>query len=195
MRALLRAAAIAGLLAAPFVAGCGPKGIATGTVPFPAEKPVFVDDAGAPIRNLPDSPEPIRLVLLDFVWCPPCADTWKAIREASKEIPAGSVRVYRVLFDRERLMAAGGIAEVAPLHPVPPPDAGSLPVTTVSALPRPFRDQFRVEQVPVLLLLDRDGHVVKRWTGSFPSLPGAIVSEIKSLEVTPRPTAPPLPET
>ncbi|MBI5419269.1 MAG: thioredoxin family protein [Deltaproteobacteria bacterium] len=192
---MVRAAAIVGLVAAFLFAGCGPKSIATGSVPFPAENPVFVDDTGKAIRGLPESPEPIRLVLLDFVWCPPCAEAWKAIREASREIPAGSVRVYRVLFDRERLLAGGGTAEVAPLRPVPPPDAGSLPVTTVTALPRPFRERFGVEQVPILLLMHRNGQVVKRWTGSFPSLPGAIVSEIKSLEFKPRSSAPPLPET
>jgi hypothetical protein len=183
------AAAIAGCFAAFLCAACGPKSFAVGSVPFPAPKPVFVDDSGRQRPDLPDSPEPYRLVLLDFVWCPPCSDAWKAIREASREIPGGSVRVYRVLFDRERLIDGEGTMEVGPLQPSPRPDAGSLPVTTVVALPRPFRDQFAPGQAPVLLLTDRGGKVLKRWAGVSPSLSGAIASEIKRLS-----SAPPLPE-
>ena len=184
------AAALAGFFAALLCAACGPKSFAVGSVPFPAPKPVLVDASGQPRPGLPESPEPFRLILLDYVWCPPCSDAWKAIREASREIPEGSVRVYRVLFDRERLLGREGTTEVGPLHPSSPPDAGTLPVTTVVALPRPFREQFAPGQAPVLLLTDRGGKVLKRWTGASPSLSDAIVSEIKRLS-----SAPPLPET
>jgi hypothetical protein len=184
------AVALAGFFAALLCAACGPKSFAVGSVPFPAPKPVLVDASGQPRPGLPDSREPFRLILLDYVWCPPCAEVWKAIREASREIPEGSVRVYRVLFDRERLLDREGTTEVGPLQPSPPPDAGTLPVTTVVALLRPFREQFAPGQAPVLLLTGRGGKVLKRWTGASPSLSGAIASEIKRLS-----SAPPLPET
>ena len=172
------AAAFAGLLAALLCAACGTKIFAVGSIPFPAEKPVFVDATGQPQPGLPDSPEPFRLILLDYVWCPPCADAWKAIRDSSGELPEGSVRVYRILFDRERMLAREGTTEVAPLRPPPPPDAGTLPVTTVVALPRPFRERFGQEQAPILLLTDRGGKVLKRWTGASRSLSAAIVAEV-----------------
>jgi hypothetical protein len=183
------AAALAGFFAALLCAACGPKSFAVGSVPFPAPKPVLVDASGQPRPGLPESPEPFRLILLDYVWCPPCSDVWKAIREASREVPEGSVRVYRVLFDRERLLDREGTTEVGPLLPSAPPDAGTLPVTTVVALPRPFREQFAPGQAPVLLLTDRGGKVIKRWTGASPSLSEAVVSEIKRLS-----SVPPLPE-
>ena len=181
--------AFAVFLAAILCAACGSKSFSVGSVPFPAQKPVFVDASGQPQSGLPDSPEPFRLILLDYVWCPPCADAWKSVREASREIPDGSVRVYRVLFDRERLLGSEGTTEVAPLHPPSPPDAGTLPVTAVVALPRAFRERFGPEQAPLLLLTDREGKVFKRWTGASPSLSADIVSEVKRLS-----SGPPLPE-
>jgi hypothetical protein len=171
-------------------AACGTKSFSVGSVPFPAPVPVFVDASGDPRPGLPDSPEPFRIVLLDHVWCPPCADAWKAVREASREIPEGSLHVYRVLFDRERILGREGTVEVAPLRRPSPPDAGTLPVTTVVALPRAFRERFAPEQAPILFLTDREGKVLKRWTGASPSLSADIVSEIKRLS-----SAPPLPGT
>ena len=185
-RALM--AAFAGLLSAFPITGCGPKSFAVGTVPFPAPNPVLVDASGQPRQGLPDSPEPFRIVLLDYAWCPPCDNVWKAIREASREIPEGSVRVYRILFDRERLLDREATTEVAPMNPSAAMDAGTLPVTTVAALAGPFRKQFEPEQAPILLLTDRNGKVLKRWTGAFPSLPAAIVSEVRRVS-----SAPPLP--
>jgi hypothetical protein len=174
-------ATIAGCLAALLFAACGPKSFPPGSVPFPAPKPVFVDASGRPQPGLPDSPEPFRLVLLDFVWCPPCADAWKAMREASRDLPEGSVRVYRVLFDRERLLGGEGITEATPLRGADRPDAGTLPVTTVVPLPRAFRELYGPEQAPLLLLTDREGKVLKRWTGAAANLSAAIVSEIRRL--------------
>ncbi len=57
-------------------AGCGPRFVKEGTVPFPAEAPVFTDSAGRQRADLPPCAEPVRIVLLDFVWCPPGADGW-----------------------------------------------------------------------------------------------------------------------
>jgi hypothetical protein len=91
--------------------------------------------------------------------------------------PPGTVHVYRILFDRERTYSPGGIRESTPLHPAPTPGAtadpikaGLLEVTTVTALSRPFQKEFRVTQVPILLLLNENGRVEKRWTGYSPSL-------------------------
>jgi hypothetical protein len=184
------AAAAAGLLAVIFCAACGAKFFSVGSVPFPAPKPVFVDDRGQPQSGFPESSETFRLIFLDYVWCPPCADAWKAVREASRDIPAGTLRVYRVLFDRERLLGREGTSVVAPLRPASLADAGTLPVTTVLALPGPFRERYGPEQAPLLLLTDRGGKVLKKWTGASPSLSAAIVSEIKRLS-----SSPPLPET
>lgn len=158
-------------------------------MPFPAPKPVIADSSGEPRAGLPDSPEPFRIVFLDYTWCPPCDNVWEAIRDASRRIPEGSVRVYRILFDRERLLDREGTTEVAPLSPAAPADAGTLPVTTVVALPRPFREHFSPERGPVLLLTDRAGKVLKRWIGASPSLSAAIVSEVRRVS-----SAPPLPE-
>jgi hypothetical protein len=173
-------------LAASLVAACSPRSFSVGSVPFPAPKPVFVDNTGQAIAGLPESPEAWRLVLLDFTWCPPCADVWRAIREASRGIPEGSVHVYRVLFDRERLLRREGTVETAPMRPTPPPDAGTFPVTTVVALTDPFRKEYGPELAPILLLTDRGGKVLRRWTGYSPSLSATIVSEIKRLSSVPR---------
>src|SRR4030066_29877 len=79
------------------------------------------------------------------------------------------------------LSAGGGAKRIyvrsAPFPPPPAPGttagkpgAAPLEVTTLWALPGPFRKQFRVTQTPVLFLLDRSGKVTKRWTGYSPSL-------------------------
>jgi hypothetical protein len=178
---------MAGLLAAVLCASCGPKVFAVGTVPFPAAKPVFIDSSSHPRQDLPDSPEPYRLILLDYAWCPPCADVMKAIRDSSKEIPAGSVHMYRILFERERLLHREGTSEAAPLRPPPRADAGSIQATTLIALPGPFRERFWPSQAPVLLLTDRDGKVLRRWIGASTSLSAEIVAEIKRLSSSPPP--------
>ncbi|MBM2827904.1 MAG: hypothetical protein HW408_436 [Actinobacteria bacterium] len=175
------AAAVAGFLAMLLFAACGSKHFSVGSVPFPADKPVFADDRGQPTPGLPDSPEPYRLIVLDYAWCPPCADAWKALREASRDIPPGTVRAYRILFDRERLLGKEGTREIDPIQPATPRDAGTLPVTTVMALPDPFRKRFGPEHAPLLLLTDRRGTVLKKWTGASPSLAASIVAEVRRL--------------
>lgn len=182
-RPLLRAAAAACLVAA----ACGPRSLSVKSAPFPAGKPVFVSAAGAPVRELPPAPEPVRLVLLDFPWCSACTDAWGAVRAASRSVPAGKVRVYRVVFDRERLFEGTKIREVPPLRPTPPPDAGAFPVTTVTAVPRAFLEEYRVEQVPVLLLLDARGRIGKRWSGFSPAMPAEIAAEVNRLLAAPLP--------
>jgi hypothetical protein len=177
-------------MAALAFASCSRNALSVGSVPFPAQKPVFVDASGKPQAGLPESEEPFRLVLLDYAWCPPCADVWKAIKAASSEMPEGSVRVYRILFDRERLLGGDGSSGVPPLRMSRPPDAGTLPVTTVVALPGAFRERFRPAQAPILLLTDREGKVLMRWTGASTSLSADIAAGIRRLS-----SAPPLPET
>ena len=175
------AAAAAGIFALLLFSACGTKHFSVGSVPFPAEKPVFLDDHGQPAPGLPDSSEPYRLIVLDYAWCPPCADAWKALREASRDIPPGTVRAYRILFDRERLLGKEGTSEIEPIQPAPPRDAGTLPVTTVRALPGPFRNRFGPENAPLILLTDRRGTVLKKWTGASSSLVASIVSEVRGL--------------
>jgi len=167
-------------------AGCGAKSISVGSVPFPAEKPVFVDETGNETAILPGPPEPVRLVFLDSPWCPQCREAWQALGAAVGKFPPGSVRVVRILFDRERIYERGGTRETPPLHPAPAPGttagkpgAAPLEVTTLWALPGPFRKQFRVTQTPVLFLLDRSGKVTKRWTGYSPSLADSLAEEVK----------------
>ena len=171
----------AGLFAVILCAACGTKYLSVGSVPFPAPKPVFQDEQGVPRAELPESPETYRLIFLDYVWCPPCADVWRSLKAASREIPPGKLRVYRILFDRERLLGQEGTKEVAPLRPSYAPDAGTLPVTALLALPGPFRERYGPEQAPLLLLTDGEGKVLKKWTGASPSLSEAIVSEIRRL--------------
>ena len=171
--------AAAGL--AVFAAGCGGRRLVAGTVPFPAEKPVFIDGDGRPLRDLPAAPEPLKLVVLDFPWCPPCAEAWKAVQAASGALPPGSLRVYRILFDRERFFARDGVSVVPPLRPAAPPGPASpaFAVTTLIAVPDAFRKEYEVGQAPVILLLSETGKVARRWTGYSPSLSASLVEEIR----------------
>ena len=186
------AALIAGLL---LMTGCGPKAITVGSRPFPAAHPVFSDASGKDLEALPAADETIRLVFLEFPWCPACADVWRAVRIAAKPFPPGTVRVYRVLFDRETVLSPDGRKEVPPLRPVPLPegdgteDPGVLKVTTLTALPGEFRKEFRVSQGPVVLLLDAEGTVERRWIGFSVGMSGELSSEItkRSRVLSPRP--------
>lgn len=176
------AALIAGLLLA---SGCGPKAITVGSRPFPAEHPVFHDASGKALEALPAAEESIRVVFLEFPWCPVCADVWRAMRAAVKPFPQGTVRVYRVLFDRETVLSPAGRREVPPLRPTPlpeddgPEDPGVLKVTTLTAIPKEFHKEFRVSQGPVLLLLDAEGKVEKRWIGFSAGMSRELSTEIR----------------
>lgn len=173
------------------VAACGPKAVNVGSRPFPAGRPVFVDAQGKSLAALPETAERVRLVLLDFPWCPACAETWKALRLASEQAPPGSARVYRVLFDREMALTATTREEVPPLQPHPAPGgAGGFPVTVLIALPGPFGEEYRVSQTPVLLLLDPDGTVARRWVGYSPGMATEVAGEIRSRSLAPSPPPP-----
>jgi len=191
-KAAALAALIAGLL---LVVGCGPKAITVGSRPFPAERPVFSDASGKPLDALPADDGAIRLVFLEFPWCPACADVWRAVRVAAKPFPPGTVRVYRVLFDREMVLSPAGRREVPPLLPASLPEGdgpegpGALTVTTLTALPGEFRKEFRVSYGPVLLLLDSEGTVERRWIGFSAGMSRELSSEIRerSRVLSPRP--------
>lgn len=176
------AALIAGLL---LMAGCGPKAITVGSRPFPAEHPVFSDASGKALETLPADGGAIRLVFLDFPWCPACADVWRAVRTAASPFPPGTVRIYRILFDRETVLSPAGKREVPPLRPAPlpggdvPGDPGVLEVTTLTALPGEFRKEFRVSHGPLLLLLDAEGKVERRWIGSSGRVSEELSSEFR----------------
>jgi hypothetical protein len=186
------AALIAGLL---LVTGCGPKAITVGSRPFPAARPVFHDTSGKALEALPAAEETIRIVFLEFPWCPACADVWRAMYTAAKPFPQGTVRVYRVLFDRETMLSPAGRREVSPLRPAPlpevdePGDPGVLKVTTLTAIPDGFHKEFRVSQGPVLLLLDAEGKVEKRWIGFSSGMSRELSSVIRnrSRVLSPRP--------
>jgi len=186
-------ALIAGLL---LMAGCGPKAITVGSQPFPAERPVFSDASGKTLAALPADDGAIRLVFLEFPWCPACADVWKAMRVAANPFPPGTVRVYRVLFDRETVLSPAGRREVPPLLPASLPEgdaaegSGALTVTTLTALPGEFRKEFRVSDGPVLLLLDAKGTVERRWVGFSPGMSGELSSEIRERSRVPSPHPP-----
>jgi hypothetical protein len=191
-----RQAANALVLAASLVlvAGCGAKSIVVGSVPFPAEKKVFRNEAGEETTGLSPSSRPVRLVFLDSPWCPQCAEVWNSLKSAASTFPPGTVHVYRILFDRERTYSPGGIRESSPLRPAPPPEtvtdpvkAGRLEVTTLTALSRPFHKEFRVTQVPILLLLNENGRVEKRWTGYSPSLRDSLAEEVRRKTGSPLP--------
>lgn len=173
---------IAGLL---LMAGCGPKAITVGSRPFPAEHPVFSDASGKALETLPADDGAIRLVFLDFPWCPACADVWRAVRTAAAPFPPGTVRIYRILFDRETVLDPAGKREVPPLRPAPLPDGdvpgdpGVLEVTTLTALPGEFRKEFRVSHGPLLLLLDAEGKVERRWIGSSGRVSEELSSEFR----------------
>ncbi len=176
------------LLAAVLVliGGCGAKSISVGSVPFPAENKVFRNEAGEETTGLPPSSRPVRLVFLDAPWCPQCGDAWSALGSAASMFPPGTVHVYRILFDRERIYSPGESRESSPLHPSPTPEttagpagAGLLEVTTLTVLSRPFQKEFRATQVPILLLLDENDRVEKRWTGYSPSLRDALAEEVR----------------
>jgi len=186
------AALIAGLL---LMAGCGPRAITLGSRPFPAERPVFSDASGKTLDALPAADGTIRLVFLEFPWCPACADVWRAMRTAAAPFPPDTVRIYRVLFDRETVLSPAGRQEVPPLRPPPlpegdgPEDPGALKVTTLTALPGEFRKEFRVSHGPVVLLLDTEGTVKRRWIGFSAGMSRELSSEIRkrSRVLSPRP--------
>ncbi|MGA8753009.1 hypothetical protein [Candidatus Deferrimicrobium sp.] len=186
------AALIAGLL---LTAGCGPKAITVGSRPFPAAHPVFSDASGKALEALPAADGTIRLVFLEFPWCPACVDVWRAVRVAAKPFPQGTVRVYRVLFDRETVLTPAGRKEVPPLNPAAlpegdgPEDPAALKVTTLTALPVEFREEFRVSQGPVVLLLDAEGTVERRWIGFSAGMSRELSSEImkRARVLSPRP--------
>ena len=179
------------LLALGSLAGCGAGRFSVGSVPFPAKSPVFVDETGTPRVDLPDAPEPIRILFLDFPWCPPCNGMWEEIRTAAGEFPPGTIRIDRILFDRETMFPGREPVEVPPLVSSsprrPPVDAtgGIIPATTWTALPGPFRKQYQFTRVPVLLLLDRKGAVVARWAGTSPSLAVSLAGEIRKRTAAP----------
>ena len=186
------AALIAGLL---LMAGCGPKAITVGSRPFPAERPVFSDASGKTLDALPAGEGTMRFVFLEFPWCPACQDAWRAIRFAAAPFPPGTVRVYRVLFDRETMLSSSGRREVPPFHLAPLPegdgqeDPGAVGVTTLTALPGEFLKKFRVSHGPVLLLLDAGGTVERRWIGFSAGMSRELSSEIRkrSPVLSPRP--------
>jgi hypothetical protein len=192
-KAACLAALVAGLL---LVSGCGPKAITVGSRPFPAARPVFHDTSGNALEALPPAEETIRVVFLDFPWCPACADVWRAVRTAAKPFPQGTVRVYRVLFDRESTLSPAGRREVPPLRPAPlpegdgPEDPGVLKVTTLTAIPDGFHKEFRVSQGPVLLLLDAGGKVEKRWIGFSAGMSGELSAAIRNRSRGPSPRPP-----
>ena len=181
--------------ALPLFPGCGAKSIVVGSVPFPADRPVLVDESGTETAGLPPASEPIRLVVIDSPWCLLCGEAWTAVASAASTFPPGSVRIYRILFDRERVYAPGGIRESPslrpPVSPGPAADRTDAPipqVTTLTALSGPFRDHFRVGRVPVLLLLNEGGMVEKRWVGYQPSLAGQLAEEVRRRAGSPPPT-------
>ena len=186
------AALIAGLL---LVSGCGPKAITVGSHPFPAARPVFHDSSGNALKALPPAEESIRVVFLEFPWCPACADVWRAVYTASKPFPQGTIRVYRVLFDRETMLSPAGRREAPPFRPAPLPEGdgpegpGVLQVTTLTAIPEGFHKEFRVSQGPVLLLLGAEGKVEKRWIGFSTGMSRELSTEIRnrSRVLSPRP--------
>jgi len=189
---LKRIAASAAVVAALLVSGCGPKAITVGSKPFPSEKAVFTDASGKERVDLPGAEEPLRLVMLDFPWCPACGDAWASVQEARKTFPPGTVRLYRILFDQEILLTPEGRREVPPLHATPPPspegpggDAPDPGTVTLTALPGAFRGAYRVSQAPVLLLLDRYGTVSRRWIGYSTGLTGELSEEVRKRSSVP----------
>src|SRR3990170_4286575 len=212
----LRTGALTALIVSLLLlAGCGPKAITVGSRPFPAGRAVFTDTSGKALNALPTSAEPVGLVFLDFPWCPACADVWRAVRFSATPFPRGTVRVYRVLFDRETVLSPAGRRgapplprgggrvcgvrfdrepvlspagrrEAPPLRPAPPPgggddpeDAGTPEITTLTALPGEFQEEFRLSHAPVLLLLDPDGKVARRWIGYSVGMSRELASEIR----------------
>ena len=114
-----------------------------------------------------------------------------ACATASSTFPPGSVRIYRILFDRERLYTREKVRESSPLHLAPPAGTAAGPtlpgVTTLTAIPGPFQDRFRVGRVPILLLLSEGGVVETRWIGYSPSLAGQIEEEVRRRTGSPSP--------
>ena len=153
---------------------------------------MLLDERGLERSALPETSEPARLLFLDFPWCPPCGGMWMEMNAAAQAFPPGTLRVYRILFDRERLFTRGDPADMPPLLPTPPrhpvlaDSAGNaVPVTTWTAIPARFRDRFQVGQVPILLLLDREGIVAARWVGASPSLAAALTESIRERAAAP----------
>jgi hypothetical protein len=82
------------------------------------------------------------------------------------------------------------------LNPAPLPedddteDTGALKVTTLTALPGEFHKEFRVSQGPVVLLLDAEGTVERRWIGFSAGMSRELSSEIRKRSRVPSPRPP-----
>jgi hypothetical protein len=48
----------------------------------------------------------------------------------------------------------------------------------VTALPGSFRERYKMDQVPMLLLEDASGKILKRWVGYTPGLAESLRGEI-----------------
>ena len=175
------------LTAVLLLCGCGPKALTRGLHPFPAKTGIFTDASGKILFDFPASEEPFRLAFLDFTWCPACQNAWEAVMEASTTAAPGSVRIYRILFDRETLFTVSGEIETAPLRAASQPgpefrgNKGNVTVTTLTAIPAAFRKEFRVSHVPLLLLISREGEILKRWQGYSTNLEEEISAELRKL--------------
>jgi len=94
------------------------------------------------------------------------------------------VRIYRILFDKETLITASGKKETAPLRPAPPPwpelpgNAENIKVTTFIALPEVFQEELRVSKTPMLLLINQEGTVKRRWDGYSTNLKEDLSAEL-----------------
>jgi hypothetical protein len=179
-RTLFRGAVPALAGAALLLSSCGPPAIRIGSVPFPTERPVLADAYGSPAAALPPPPTDARLLVLDLPWCTPCDGAWESVATAVNSFPPGTVTVYRLLFDRERILDATGTEKEVPPVRLPPRPA-SVSAETYHVLPGPFRESFEAERGPVFLLLDRKGKVTGRWSGFHPALADDLASGIRSL--------------
>ena len=183
----MRSLPVVVLTAVLLLCGCGPRAITKGSHPFPAKTGIFTDASGKILFGFPDSEEPYRLAFLDFAWCPACQSAWEAVMEASTTAAPGSVRIYRILFDRETLFTESGEIETAPLRAASRPgtefrgNEGNVTVTTLTAIPAAFRKEFRVSHAPLLLLLSREGEVKRRWQGYSTNLKEEISAELSKI--------------
>jgi hypothetical protein len=140
----------------------------------------MTDGEGNPARDLPPADTDARLVVIDPPWCTPCEGAWESVARTVDSFPPGTVKVYRLLLDRERLLAGAEGEQETPPARAPFP-AGTPVAGTYHVLPGPFRENFEVERVPVLLLLDRDGKVRGRWSGYHPALADDLASAVRAL--------------
>jgi len=141
-------------------------------------------------RGAPGSRRTIRLVFLEFPWCPRARTSGEPYGPRGA-VSSGTVRIYRVLFDRGNGVVSRRTAGSPPVAPRLSPKSEPWRIRALKVTPSPrFRripQGVPREPGPVLLLLDAGGKVRGGGSATRPDCPGTLLGDQESiLALSPR---------